>query len=79
MDQFINVLRQNGYKITDQRLDVLHILKKYRDAHLSSEEVFEKLIEEGKDIGIATVYRTLQLMEECGLVYKLDLNGKLSL
>ncbi len=76
MEKFIQILRENGYKITNQRLDVLHILQTYDDEHLSSEEVFERLIESGKDIGLATVYRTLQILEESGLVYKLNLDGK---
>lgn len=76
MEKYVQVLKEKGFKITNQRMDVLEVLEENRKEHLSTEDVFAKLIEKGKDIGIATVYRTLQMLEESGLVYKLDLDGK---
>ena len=71
MEKYVQILKENGFKITNQRMDVLEVLEENRKEHLSTEEVFAKLIEKGKEIGIATVYRTLQMLEESDLVYKL--------
>lgn len=65
-DQFIE------HRLTPQRRLVLEILMDNKDHHLSAEEVYRLSREKGEDIGIATVYRTLDLLEEMGLIHKLN-------
>lgn len=69
-DYLIKALVQNGYKTTTQRSLVYEILTENKDQHLSTEEVYELIKDKNPNMGIATIYRTLQLFEEIGLVYK---------
>lgn len=38
--------------------------------HLSAEEIYDLVKEKCPEIGLATVYRTMQMFDEVGLVYK---------
>lgn len=69
-DYLMNILTQNGYKSTVQRNLVFEILMEHMDKHLSTEEVYDLIKDKNPNMGIATIYRTLQLFEEIGLVYK---------
>lgn len=71
-------LKEAGYKYTGQRKAVLDILQQYLGHHLSTEEIYNLVKEENPDIGIATIYRTLLLLEKLGLVCKLDLDDGFS-
>ena len=72
LDRLKELLIKNGYKVTKQRELIFDTLVKSEDSHLSPEELHEIVNLKDKDIGIATVYRTLLLFEELGIVYKLD-------
>ncbi|EFI42439.1 Fur family transcriptional regulator [Peptoniphilus sp. oral taxon 386] len=67
-----NVLKNNGYKYTNQRAEVYNVFLNHRDEHLSTEDVFAYVSKEDPEIGIATVYRTLMLFEELGVLYKIS-------
>lgn len=69
-DYLKNLLGEKGYKITTQRRVVYDVLLENKDDHLSPEEVFELIKDKYPQVGLATIYRTLQLFEEIGLVYK---------
>jgi Fur family ferric uptake transcriptional regulator len=60
-------LHQAGYRLTQPRLAVLQVLEK-NDSGLNPEE----MLQQGKTIcpslGLVTVYRTLELLTELGLV-----------
>ncbi len=70
-DVFANYLSEKNLKITPQRRLILDTLLKQND-HLSSEELYAKVKKRDKSIGQATVYRTLKLLSEAGLVEPLD-------
>lgn len=79
-DRFINLkdeLKERGYKLTSQRQAVLDIIQQYAYEHLSTEEVYERVKKEYPDIGLATVYRTLLLLEQMELIYRIDLDDGL--
>ncbi|MDO5036848.1 MAG: Fur family transcriptional regulator [Tissierellia bacterium] len=63
-----NLLQAKGYKFTRQRQEIYDIFLENRDCHMTTEEVFLQTKKKGLDIGIATVYRTVQLLEEMGLI-----------
>ncbi len=65
-------LAEGGYKYTKQREAIYETLLQCAESHLSPEQLYSIVNENMKDIGIATVYRTLQIFEELGLVYKVD-------
>ncbi len=69
-DYLIKALGDNGYKTTTQRSIIFDILTEHKDEHLSTEEIYELIKDKTPGMGIATIYRTLQLFEEIGLVYK---------
>lgn len=74
IEKLKNNLKNNGYKLTPQRRAVLDIIIKNEGKHLTVEELYDLVKVECPEIGLATVYRTIQLLEEIGVVSKLDLN-----
>ncbi len=66
------MLREKGYKLTPQRRATLEVFSENRDKHLSTEEIYALVQEKYSKIGIATVYRTLQLFEQLGIINKLS-------
>ena len=67
-----DILGEKGFKMTTQRRVVFEILAEKVDEHLSPEEIYELIKDKYPEMGLATIYRTLQLFEEFGLVYKLN-------
>ncbi len=51
---------------------------KHYSEHLSCDEIFNLVTEEYPEIGIATIYRTLQLFEKLNIVYKLNFDDGFS-
>jgi Fur family transcriptional regulator, ferric uptake regulator len=60
------------YRLTPQRKLVLEIFMENKDRHLSAEELYQLSRDKGEDIGLATIYRTLELLEELGLLQKMN-------
>ena len=58
------------YRLTPQRRLVLELFWEHKDKHLSAEEVHRLLQDKEKQVGLATVYRTLDLLVELGLLHK---------
>ncbi len=50
-------LKKAGLKVTLPRLKILQILQEPENQHISAEDVYKILIEQGEEIGLATVYR----------------------
>ena len=61
-------LKNIGLKATLPRLKVLNLFETSTQRHLSAEDVYKMLINEGMDIGLATVYRVLTQFEQAGLL-----------
>lgn len=70
-------LRNAGLKVTLPRVKILQILESVEgDAHhMSAEDVYRTLIEQGEDVGLATVYRVLTQFESAGLVVRHNFEG----
>jgi len=68
-------LRQAGLKVTLPRLKILEILEDAKLRHMSAEDIYKHLLEEGEDIGLATVYRVLTQFEAAGLVTRHNFEG----
>ncbi|HNP63204.1 MAG TPA: ferric iron uptake transcriptional regulator [Woeseiaceae bacterium] len=68
-------LRQAGLKVTLPRLKILEILEDARLRHMSAEDIYKHLLQEGEDIGLATVYRVLTQFESAGLVTRHNFEG----
>ena len=63
-------LREKGLKVTSQRLMVLNILSAHGDEHLTVEEIYDLAKEESPEIGLATIYRTVQVLLELHVIEK---------
>jgi Fur family ferric uptake transcriptional regulator len=63
-------LRQAGLKATAARIRILQMLERSPDVHLSADELYQQLLSEGEEIGLATVYRVLSQFESVGLVVR---------
>ncbi len=63
--------RGYGYRLTEQRSLILDILSR-TPGHLSAEEIFFKVHKLHPNIGLTTVYRTLDLLVQMGFVLKFD-------
>ena len=61
-------LKTIGLKATLPRLRILELFEKSEIRHLAAEDVYKKLVEEGTDTGLATVYRVLTQFEQAGLL-----------
>ncbi|SDW07702.1 ferric iron uptake transcriptional regulator [Marinobacter mobilis] len=68
-------LRKVGLKVTLPRVKILNILESSSEHHLSAEDVYKKLLEQGDDVGLATVYRVLTQFEAAGLVLRHNFEG----
>lgn len=71
-------LKNAGLKITGPRVLVLEHLENSRDRHLSAEDIWTALKEQGADASLATVYRVLTQFEAAGLVQRHTFEGNTS-
>jgi Fur family transcriptional regulator, ferric uptake regulator len=65
-------MKVQGYKLTPQRRAVLDVIIENEGKHLSTEEIYDIVKVDCPEIGLATVYRTIQLFEKMGLVSKIN-------
>jgi Fur family ferric uptake transcriptional regulator len=65
-DSLAQVLRERGLRLTAQRQLVLEAV--YGLGHATPDQVHGKVAETAAGVNISTVYRTLELLEELGLV-----------
>lgn len=65
-------LLEGGHKMTPQRWAIISIFLMNRGRHLSADDVYGLLRETYPNNGIATVYRTLELLEEIDVIRRLD-------
>lgn len=70
MKAYKKMLEKKGYRFTKQRRMVFDILASAEGEHLTAEEVYNIAKQKNSNIGIATVYRTLQMLEELELIRK---------
>ncbi|HEX6387456.1 MAG TPA: Fur family transcriptional regulator [Anaerolineae bacterium] len=62
-----NVLQQSGYRLTSARQAILEVLVA-SGGHVSADELAERVREQTPGTGRMTVYRTLDLLSELGLI-----------
>ena len=68
-------LKNAGLKVTLPRMKILEYLESSDVRHQSAEDLYKKLIADGEEIGLATVYRVLTQFEAAGLVSRLNFEG----
>lgn len=73
-EHFAELLKSKGLKVTNQRIGVLEALSDSQDRHLTAEEIYGLVQDKYPDIGLATVYRTIQLLLELNLIDRINLD-----
>ena len=63
-------LRRAGLKVTFSRMKILELLENSEKRHMSAEDIYKALLDVGKEIGLATIYRVLTQFEAAGLVIR---------
>ena len=66
--------KQKGVRLTDQRKLIAHVMSESEN-HPDVDELHKKVSKLDSKISIATVYRTVKLFEEAGIVAKHDFKG----
>ncbi|GAN87545.1 MULTISPECIES: Fur family transcriptional regulator [Komagataeibacter] len=69
-----DLCRQRGLKLTGQRRTIAFVLSD-SDDHPDVEELYRRAVEVDPRISIATVYRTVRLFEENGILQRRDFGG----
>ena len=68
-------LRNAGLKVTHPRMRILALLEQLKPRHMTAEDIYRHLLDQGDEIGLATVYRVLTQFEAAGLVLKHNFEG----
>ncbi len=74
-ETILQAFRAAGYRVTTQRLALLAVLRE-RDGFLPAEEIHRLATQGAEDLSLATVYRTLSLFREMGLVEGRNVGGE---
>jgi len=75
IEKFERSLHTGNYKLTSQREAIFELLENTK-GHLTAEEIHGLLKDKNPDIGLSTVYRTLRLLTDIGLVRRLNLDDR---
>jgi len=65
-------LQQKAYKITPQRQIILKAFFDHEQRHLSAEEIHGIVKQNHPEIGLATVYRTLEILANLDILHKIE-------
>tara|TARA_B100000287_G_C20379345_1_gene680902 strand:- start:324 stop:734 length:411 start_codon:yes stop_codon:yes gene_type:complete len=76
-NDILNKCKQKGVRLTEQRKLVAKIMSESED-HPDVDELHKRVNKLDSKISIATVYRTVKLFEESGIVSKHDFKGNKS-
>ncbi|QDP40528.1 ferric iron uptake transcriptional regulator [Radiobacillus deserti] len=78
IDRIKKQLHAQSYKLTPQREATVRVLLEREEDHLSAEDVYLLVKEKAPEIGLATVYRTLELLSELKIVDKINFGDGVS-
>lgn len=65
-------LKEKGFKITWQRKIVLDTIEKNSAKHLTSQELHDIIKLDNPEVGVATVYRTLIMLEKLSIITRIS-------
>lgn len=69
----ITVFRENGYKVTAQRLAICDFILSRKD-HPTADHIYQNLKKQYPMISLGTIYKTLHLLKELSLIQELGFN-----
>ena len=74
LHDYLNALRNGGYRITDQRRAVCNYLA-HTESHPTPSEVYAQVSENHPEISRATVYNTLNALRDLGAIVEISVGG----
>ncbi len=73
-DETLTALRGSGYRNGVARRAVVELLGR-QDCCLTAQDIFDQLRAEGQQVGIASIYRVLDLLTDKGLLQRIDVGA----
>lgn len=73
-NSLIDDLKQRGIRVTPQRAIILDAIRDL-SGHFTADAVFSQVQQVNDYISLATIYRTLDLMKEMGLIIEADMGA----
>ncbi|WP_051204692.1 Fur family transcriptional regulator [Butyrivibrio sp. VCD2006] len=70
-EKAIITLREQGFRITKQRKLILDIILKNDGS--TCKDIYYQVISKDNTIGAATVYRMIRLLEDLGIIERIDM------
>ncbi len=77
-DVFKKMLKEKGLKVTGQRLLVLETIGAHPGEHLTAEEIFDLARAKSPEIGLATIYRALQMLVNLHVIRRVSFDDGLA-
>ena len=74
LENWKEALHQQGYRVTQPRLQVMEIIAS-SDTPLTPQDIYQHSLELDSPPGIASVYRTLEMMDDLGLIQQIHQPG----
>jgi Fur family transcriptional regulator, ferric uptake regulator len=68
-------IKTSGLKATLPRIKILEVFQTSARRHMTAEDVYKTLLNDGSDVGLATVYRVLMQFEQAGLLSRNHFEG----
>ena len=75
IEQIVTSLRDEGFRITPQRMAIVDYLLKTED-HPSAELIHKVIGKKYPMVSLSTVYKTLELLKEKRIVNEMDVEGE---
>jgi Fe2+ or Zn2+ uptake regulation protein len=73
-EKYVKLLKENQIKITPQRLEILRYLDSHR-THPTVDEIFSELKSENPALSKTTVYNSVDVLKERGLIQSISISG----
>ncbi|MCR4407644.1 MAG: transcriptional repressor [Anaerolineae bacterium] len=74
LEHLVERLRTQGYRLTPQRMAILSTIV-YSHIHPTAEEIYQQVAADFPMISLATVYKTLNVLKNLGIVAELQMDG----
>lgn len=77
-EENIKLLKKVKLKVTEPRLKILALMQSTINTeyqHFSAEDIYKMLLEQGEEIGLATVYRVLNQFEDAKILTRHNFEG----
>lgn len=75
LNSFTSQLKKAGFKVTRQRMLIISGIIGYPHQHFSANQIYEHVSQAHSGIGIATVFRTLPVLEDAGIICRVKFDG----